>query len=319
MKLLGVVFGLMFVTMMSALWLEYRYSRRRGLGWHVPADTLTNLNLAGGRMAVGVLGTGLLLAIYAWIAQRPLFELDHVLPWWLFWPLGLLLTELVQYWTHRLAHRWHWLGWAHLTHHSSSYLNLSTSMRISWIYRYYIFFAYLPLAWLGYGVLEFVAFQGILNGYNQFMHTRARIPYGPLSAVLVSPEAHRLHHVRDPRWAGNYGAMFSIYDHLFGTYRALPDPTMESTLTYGMEHNHDTADLIALNLAPLRNRAVDDGLGEVSGLAWVLLVPYTAIVMAGVTQQANLGLGAQIGMAVVGVLLAGSYAFALRGPLRRAA
>ena len=42
---------------------------------------------------------------------------------------------------------------------------------------------------------------------------------GPLGEILVSPAAHRLHHIRDETLMGsNYGNMLTLWDRLFGTW-----------------------------------------------------------------------------------------------------
>jgi hypothetical protein len=166
--------------------------------------------------------------------------------------VGFLLTELCQYWQHRLSHRFGWLAWGHLTHHSSSRFNLSTAIRVNWVYRAYAWLFYLPLPLLGFTVEQFVAFQGLINVYNLYCHTRAHVPaWEALSGVLVTPRVHQLHHTSDPRFFGNYGACLVVWDRVFGTYRRLPDGESADRLPYGMGANVDAASPWALNTAHL--------------------------------------------------------------------
>ncbi len=56
-------------------------------------------------------------------------------------------------------------------------------------------------------------FQGLLSHFN--VDVRA----GWFNGVLVGTELHRFHHSADVAEAGNYAAVFSIWDRIFGTFR----------------------------------------------------------------------------------------------------
>lgn len=273
MEGIALFFALTSVAAIVGTLAEYRWSRDRSLGWHHPADTLANFNLAAGQLVMATVTTAIFLAGYAWLYSLRLTELSALLPRPAYLVVGFLLAELMQYWSHRWSHTWNLLAWGHMTHHSSSYMNMSTGMRINWFYRAYIWPLYAPLPLLGFTITEFIGFQILMNTYNLFMHTRLDLPFGPLKHVLVTPMAHRLHHTSEPAYFGNYGASLIIWDRLFGTYR---DASTEVELPFGIEHNVDTTSPIELNLHWLRDLWRDAGAAGFLGALVSSTPPATA-------------------------------------------
>src|SRR5262249_7893776 len=55
--------------------------------------------------------------------------------------------------------------------------------------------------------------------YQFWIHTRTIGRLGPLEAVLNTPSHHRVHHGANPEYLDrNYGAVFIIWDRMFGTF-----------------------------------------------------------------------------------------------------
>jgi alkylglycerol monooxygenase len=244
-------FGVMSAVALAAIFTEYIYGHRHGKDWHDPMDTLANLNLGASNVVVGSVTAAAILGVYAALfAVRPV-SLGLWLPRPAHLLVGFLLAEFLQYWNHRASHAWNLLWWGHVTHHSSSKLNLSTGPRVNWFYRATSAVFYVPLPLLGFTVEEFLLFQTAMNVYNLFMHTRFNLPFGPLGLVLVTPMSHRLHHSADPGRFGNYGASLIVFDRLFGTY-AEPD---DRPLVFGVDRNVDCADPLRLNFAYLSQLA----------------------------------------------------------------
>jgi sterol desaturase/sphingolipid hydroxylase (fatty acid hydroxylase superfamily) len=70
---------------------------------------------------------------------------------------------------------------------------------------------------LPYGAIA-VAFL-VRAWWGYFIHADVPWTLGPLGKVLISPAAHRLHHIRDEALMGaNYGNTVTLWDKLFGTY-----------------------------------------------------------------------------------------------------
>ena len=84
-----------------------------------------------------------------------------------------------------------------------------------------------------YRLLNFVilvavlVFEIVLNATAMFNHGNIRIPAGLdrlLRLVVVTPDMHRVHHSHlDYETNSNFGFNLSLWDRLFGTYRAQPD------------------------------------------------------------------------------------------------
>jgi sterol desaturase/sphingolipid hydroxylase (fatty acid hydroxylase superfamily) len=70
-------------------------------------------------------------------------------------------------------------------------------------------------------------FEVILNACAMFNHANIALPLGLdrlLRLFIVTPDMHRVHHsVIAREHNSNYGFNLSVWDRLFGTYRAQPE------------------------------------------------------------------------------------------------
>ena len=154
--------------------------------------------------------------------------------------------DCIYYWKHRLLHETA-LGWSmHSVHHSSTELNLTTSIRSSWVQRLLDDFFYLPLAAIGFEP-ALVLVLADLNLFSQFwIHTRVIGRLGPLEWLLNTPSSHRVHHAAERVLANkNYGSTLIVWDRLFGTYA--PEPMAEPR--YGTEAGFLGHDPLRIQLA----------------------------------------------------------------------
>ena len=136
---------------------------------------------------------------------------------------AILIFDFVVYWRHRLEHTR--LLWPiHATHHADTALHWLSILRkhpLSKLLSTCVDIALLLLL----GVPEWaVGVAGIIRGWwGFFIHADVPWTLGPLGHLLISPAAHRLHHIRDEALMGsNYGNTVTLWDKLFGTY---VDPT----------------------------------------------------------------------------------------------
>lgn len=134
--------------------------------------------------------------------------------------LGLLLIELAAYWRHRLEHQpgiWRF----HATHHADEQLQWLSVLRkhpVSKLLEMLV--DALPVILLGLPIWAVVGAQLIRSWWGYFIHADVPWTLGPAGQWLISPAAHRLHHVRDEALMGsNYGNMITLWDKLFGTWR----------------------------------------------------------------------------------------------------
>jgi sterol desaturase/sphingolipid hydroxylase (fatty acid hydroxylase superfamily) len=132
----------------------------------------------------------------------------------------VLFIELAAYWRHRFEHA-RSLWPIHATHHAVEAMTwLSVRRKHPFGNVFSMVCDNLVVLALG---LPFWAIVGamILRGWwGYFIHADVPLTLGPLGKVLISPAAHRLHHIRDEaRMGHNFGNMLTIWDQLFGTYR----------------------------------------------------------------------------------------------------
>src|SRR5262249_30284817 len=120
--------------------------------------------------------------------------------------------DLAEYVFHRAQHAWPALWALHSLHHSDRAVNVTTSTRHHWVDLFIRSIVIYPIV----GLLFVVPYQALLaNGligyYNYFLHFNIRISFGPLWAVLNSPQYHRLHHSDAARHQNkNFAALFPI-------------------------------------------------------------------------------------------------------------
>ncbi|CAD5107600.1 sterol desaturase family protein [Zestomonas carbonaria] len=229
----------LFISTLAAEWLAMR---RRGV--FCLKDSLSSLAL-GGLYLVGdaLLVLFLVLPIYHLAFHFRLLEFS--MGAWAFVALFFGL-ELSYYAFHRASHRIRWFWAAHVVHHSSEHMNLTTAMRQSLFYGVagnWLF--YLPLVWLGFAP-EWVLFMlSVSLGYQYFIHTRSveRLPR-VIEWLFNTPSHHRAHHGRNPQYIDrNYGGILIVFDRLFGTFVEEREP-----VEYGILRQVHSVNPLWLNL-----------------------------------------------------------------------
>ncbi len=143
----------------------------------------------------------------------------EAIPLWLAVVLAIPVIELAAYWRHRLEHdRSLWRF--HATHHADQALTWFSVTRKHPVGKLLeMLVDILPLLVLGAPAAIVVAAQFVRGWWGYFIHADLPWTLGPLGRVLISPAAHRLHHVRDESLMGaNYGNMLTVWDRLFGTW-----------------------------------------------------------------------------------------------------
>jgi sterol desaturase/sphingolipid hydroxylase (fatty acid hydroxylase superfamily) len=135
--------------------------------------------------------------------------------------LWLIAFDFFQYWVHRAQHAVPALWRFHAVHHSHEAMDSVNA------------FSH-PIDALGVlaGVLAFgllvdfafepmIYFSAFLSIRDRLLHTRAPIHFGPLHPVLIDNRHHFLHHHPDPAFHNcNFGNSLTLWDRLYGTYRA---------------------------------------------------------------------------------------------------
>lgn len=182
-------------------------------------EIITNLGLGGSYQVfetiMHLLVSG---ALISWFYSQRLFDIP--VNGWTILPI-FIGVEFCYYWYHRSSHKLRWFWSAHVVHHSSETMNMTTSMRQSLLYSitgWWLFF--MPLVLLGVNPAAVFALYACNLSYQFFIHTEAVGKLHPwLEFWLNTPSNHRVHHGRNPEYIDqNYGGVLIIFDRILGTY-----------------------------------------------------------------------------------------------------
>jgi sterol desaturase/sphingolipid hydroxylase (fatty acid hydroxylase superfamily) len=98
---------------------------------------------------------------------------------------------------------------------------------------------------------QIVWFALVARWYTRFYHGNIRTNLGPLRYVLVTPQSHRIHHSIEPRHRDtNFGALFSIWDQMFGTQYRRYDEYPETGIEDDAFPHEASGDLRSLLVTP---------------------------------------------------------------------
>lgn len=199
--------------------LEYVYTKRKGKNFFQFAESIANINVGIAERLLDVFTILPFFYFFQYIhLHYAFFDLTAGPVTWL---LLFLLTDLVWYWYHRLAHEINLLWAAHIVHHQSEDFNYTVSARIT-VFQASIrclFWTILPL--IGFPA-EMISIFLLIHGlYPFFIHTQAIGKLGWLEYFMVTPSHHRVHHSSNPEYLDkNYGDVLIIWDKIFGTFVA---------------------------------------------------------------------------------------------------
>lgn len=136
--------------------------------------------------------------------------------------VAFVLLDLAMYGWHYLTHHSDWLWQFHKVHHSDMTLNVTTGLRFHMaelLMEALVRLAFIAVIGVGAGVVLFT--QTLITIFVLFHHTNITFP-GEVNwaKVFIVPRLHRVHHsvIREEH-DSNYGAVFSLWDRLFGTLR----------------------------------------------------------------------------------------------------
>ena len=135
--------------------------------------------------------------------------------------LFFVLTDFVQWNTHRLLHKVPFLWNIHKTHHSVTEMGFAAHFRYNWaepiIYKVAL---YVPIALIGGFSLEAVFIVHFISiAIGHLNHANLGWDYGVFKYIFNTPKMHIWHHGKYlPRATGvNFGISLSIWDYIFKT------------------------------------------------------------------------------------------------------
>lgn len=146
------------------------------------------------------------------------------LPWVVQFVLAMLLTDLAQYWFHRMFHRVPFLWGFHAVHHSAKSLDWLAGARMHFIEIVLLRgVTSLPLLTLGFAPSVMQAYVGVVYVYSSLVHANLGGSFNRFGQLLVVPRFHHWHHaIEDEAIDKNFAIHFPWLDRLFGTHY-LPD------------------------------------------------------------------------------------------------
>ena len=133
--------------------------------------------------------------------------------------IAIVLIDFVAYWRHRFEHdRGLWRF--HATHHADTAIHWLSVQRKHPVAKIISLFVDLTLV-IAFGMPAWAIFLAtmIRSAWGHFIHADVPWTLGVFGEILISPAAHRLHHIRDERLMGtNYGNTITLWDKIFGTW-----------------------------------------------------------------------------------------------------
>lgn len=171
---------------------------------------------------------------------------------------GVVLLDLSSYLKHRAFHAVPVLWQLHVVHHSDADMDVGTGLRhhpADYLLDGFMTAGIVLL--LGASVETVLAYQIVTTIQNPLRHGNIAVPCwldAILRPVLVTSDVHRIHHSSIERETNsNFGALFTCWDRLLGTYRAQPEHGHER-MDIGLEYFRNPSEdrLLAMLTQPLR-------------------------------------------------------------------
>jgi sterol desaturase/sphingolipid hydroxylase (fatty acid hydroxylase superfamily) len=169
--------------------------------------------------------------------------------------ISALVLDLFGGWiSHMIEHKVPLFWRMHIIHHADNNVDVTSGLRhhpLESVWRGLFFLVAIIIC--GAPIYAVMIYQTVLTIFVAFTHANISLPLWldkGLSYILVSPNMHKVHHHwKQPYTDSNYGAVFSIWDRLFGTYMQLD----KSKLRYGLDRyysNEKDEDLVSLMKKP---------------------------------------------------------------------
>jgi len=219
---------------------------------------LVNLGFTAMHLLIHTALAVLIVLLSDWCSQQE-FGLVH----WL--GAGTLLTILISFlaldffggWlVHITEHKLGILWRFHVVHHADNNVDATTGLRhhpVESVLRGVFFFIAIFVS--GAPIYAVMIYQTILILFVAFTHANINLPKwldNGISYIFISPNMHKVHHHwKQPFTDSNYGAVFSIWDRAFGTFKKL-DP---SAIRYGLDRyypNEKDEDFMSLMKKPFQ-------------------------------------------------------------------
>lgn len=145
------------------------------------------------------------------------------LPKWLGLTIFFLVSDFVQWNTHRLLHRVPALWNFHKVHHSVKQMGFAAHLRYHWMEPVvYKSLLYIPIAIIGgFNAQDVAIVHFFALAIGHLNHANLGWDYGFLKYIFNNPKMHIWHHAKHlpqhARYGVNFGLTLSIWDYIFKT------------------------------------------------------------------------------------------------------
>ena len=170
--------------------------------------------------------------------------------------IGVLALDFSSWLVHFVMHKTPVLWRFHLIHHSDNNVDVTTGLRHhpgDSLLRGIFFLLLIFIS--GAPMYSVMIYQTLVVLSTAFTHANISLPKKldyALSFILVSPNMHKVHHHwKQPYTDSNYGAVFSFWDRLLGTFMKLDT----KDIRYGLDRyypNEKDEDFVALMKKPFQ-------------------------------------------------------------------
>ncbi len=169
--------------------------------------------------------------LISWLSNNPHIQTTEdlalvdmsSLPNWLQLVVFFVVLDFVQWFTHRMLHRFNFLWRFHKVHHSVEQMGFAAHLRFHWMETV----VYTPMKYIGMMLIgNFGPEQAFIVYYisiaiGHLNHANLNWTYGPLKYVFNNPAMHIWHHsAKFPqkyRYGANFGISLSCWDYIFRT------------------------------------------------------------------------------------------------------
>lgn len=191
------------------------------------------------------------------LSNFQIFDINQ-LPKWLGLLVFFVVSDFVQWHTHRLLHRVPWLWNFHKVHHSVKEMGFAAHLRYHWmepvIYKSLL---YIPLAIIGnYKAQDIAIVYFFTIAIGHLNHANLGWNYGVFKYIFNNPKMHIWHHAKHlpkhVRFGINYGLTLSIWDYIFRT-NYIPFSGQDIELGFTGDESFPQ-DFISQEMYPLKNK-----------------------------------------------------------------
>jgi len=229
----GLTFLLILESGLPLFKMQYRKTKH----------AMINFFYTGTTIIINLVGAALILWAVEYNSYHSAGILNKLsLPLWASIILGLLILDFIGAWlVHWVEHRVKWMWKFHVIHHSDRHVDATTGLRHhpgEAVFRLLFTSLAVFVSGASFGIV--MLYQTISGFFAHLTHTNIRAidfldPI--LSKIFVTPNFHKIHHHYIlPHTDHNYGNIFSLWDHLFGTSIKVDDMGM---IRYGIDTHMD--------------------------------------------------------------------------------